>query len=306
MFVTVYDTFPSRDASARVNNQKSIFLSTIHFRMLNSSNPINETDSMRALTSVLSTTLLLLALHDTALAQVNTEKLRSADSSRGMAISLSASTGLVRGNSEYFSFSTSGRSDLMLEDSYHFLVASYEMRESGAGKISNQGFAHLRGMWEVSDRLAVEGFTQIQYDQFISLKQRALAGSGLRIDLPIAADSAGQDVLRVYVGLGAMYEKERYDDDGSDVLFSRLRSTNYVSLNFALDSRVTLTAVAYAQPLFSDPANHRLVAEASLAVQLTTFLSLLVDIGWNYNSHPVGNIRRYDLELNNGLSVTIR
>jgi hypothetical protein len=103
-----------------------------------------------------------------------------------------------------------------------------------------------------------------------------------------------------------MYENERYDEDGADVLYSRMRSTNYLSLNFALDSRITLTAVAYAQPLFHDPANHRLIAEASLAVQLTTFLSILIDVSWNYNSHPVGNIRRYDLELSNGVSLTFR
>ncbi|MCZ7555677.1 MAG: DUF481 domain-containing protein [Bacteroidia bacterium] len=254
----------------------------------------------------LSFITLSLLLSMQAVAQVNTEKLRSSDSGRGLAVSVSAATGLVRGNSEYFSFTASGRSDLMLDESYHFLVASYDMRESGEGKISNKGFAHLRTMWNVRKNLILEGFTQLQYDQFILLKQRTLAGSGVRLGIPLAGDSSGGDALQIFVGVGAMYEHELYGADERDVVFHRLRSTNYLSLIYSLDTRVTLSTVAYAQPLFDEPANHRFVLEASVMVRLTTFLALHVDVAWNYNSHPVGNIRRYDLELSNGVSLTIR
>ncbi len=261
---------------------------------------------MHSYTSLIPAAFLLLSLHGTLFSQVNTEKLRRTDSTRGVFFSLGASAGLVRGNSEYFSLGGSLRNDLVGESSYHFIVGEYELKESGAGKISNKGFLHARTMWDVNELLAWEGFAQAQFNEFISLKNRGLVGTGMRLGIAALRGSDGQEVLRSFLGVGLMYEHERYATEPAEIEFSRLRSTNYLTVYLQLEHRVSLTGVFYAQPLMTDIGDHRFVAEASLGVGITSSISLLVDLAWNYNNRPVSSVKRYDLELTNGLMFTFR
>jgi len=255
----------------------------------------------------LSLALLLLVLGAARMeGQVNTEKLRRLDSTRGVFANLSATAGLVRGNSEYVAVGASARVDHAGEGAYHFLVGRYEFKEAGNGKIANKGFVHARGIRDVADWLALEAFGQVQYNEFISLRNRTLLGGGARWTLPLPRDEEGHEWLRLHAGTGIMHEYERYGLTSGTVRNNRPRLTSYLTLYMQYSDRVTFTAVSYYQPRPDDFADFRFIAESSLAVHINKVIAILIDLNYRHDSRPIGRSVNYDLELSQGISVTLR
>ncbi|MBR9978099.1 MAG: DUF481 domain-containing protein [Bacteroidetes bacterium] len=237
--------------------------------------------------------------------QVNTEKLRRSDAIKGVAFTSGFTLGLQKGNSDFVSAAVAARVDWVRSRNDNFLVLQYDFMESDAGKIANKGFLHLRSMWEVSALLSLEGFTQFEFNEFTSLTDRELLGGGIRLHfLAVGDDSAGAS-LNAYLGVGAMFEHEHYTTHPSDVVYDRLRSTNYLTLNSTFDSRTALRIIAYYQPLLQRIGDYRLISDASLEFRLTTALTFTLTTSYRYNSNPVLNVRQYDLHIRNGLRITL-
>ncbi len=249
--------------------------------------------------------LFFFALTSGASAQVNTEKLRRADSSNGVFFSLGATLGLDRGNSNFVSASSGVRLDWARQGNDNFIVAQYEFKESDKGKITNKGFLHLRSMWTLTDLLTLEGFTQAEFNEFTSLENRDLLGGGTRWH-PLQAGSDKEGLsFELYVGIGVMYEYEKYATKPEEVIFDHLRSTNYLTLNAVLSENTLLRIVTYFQPIFRDPADFRFSNESSLEFSVTDALVFSVSASYRYNSRPVLNVKRYDLHVRNGVRLTL-
>jgi hypothetical protein len=249
--------------------------------------------------------LLLTFLPLVLTAQVNTEKLRRADSTLGVFFTSGISLGLDRGNSEYVSASGALRLDWSRPANDNFIIAQYDFRESERGKISNRGFLHLRTMWELTRLLGIESFAQAEFNEFISLKNRELIGVGTRWHPLHISDSSSGLSMESFIGVGLMFEHEFYTTVPGDVIFDRLRSTNYLTLIFTFGGGTALQMVSYYQPLFSDPGDFRYVGDASLEFGVTRSLTFTVTASYRYNSRPVLDVRRYDLQLRNGIRVSL-
>jgi len=249
--------------------------------------------------------VLMLCFFVEAQGQINTEKLRRSDSLRGAFFSSGLSFGLVRGNSEFVSLSGDVRGDYICASSRHFLISSYAFKEAGKGKIANKGFLHGRTIWQTGASLALEGFAQAEFDEFLSLKNRDLLGGGVRWRaLSIDSDEAAAR-LRIHLGIGAMYEHEEYDTSPADIRLDRLRSTNYLTLQWTPSEVATVTWVSYAQPLFENPEDLRLTAETSVEWRIASTLSFSVSMSWRYHSRPMTDVKRYDLEITNGIRFAV-
>lgn len=259
----------------------------------------------RAATFVLLLTSLLAAGTVPVRSQVNTEKLRRSDSTTGVFFTTSLSLGIVRGNSEYVSVSGGARLDWNRRGNDNFIVADYQFKESQKGKIANKGFVHLRSIWELSALLSLEGFTQAQFNEFISLKNRDLIGAGARLHLLEATTEEDHDSFSLFCGIGAMFEHEQYDTRPEDTRFNRIRSTNYLTLNWLPKDGVSWSLVTYVQPLIAEPEDYRVTAESSLEFALTEHFGFHVNASWRYHSRPVLAIKRYDLEIRNGITVSL-
>jgi putative salt-induced outer membrane protein YdiY len=237
--------------------------------------------------------------------QINTEKLRRSDSLRGAFFSSGLSFGLVRGNSEFVSLSGDVRGDYVGARSRHFMVFSYAFKEAAAGKIANKGFLHGRTIWQTGAALAIEGFAQAEFDEFLSLKNRDLLGAGIRWRALSINSANNAERLRVHLGIGAMYEHEEYDTSPTDVRLDHLRSTNYLTLQWTPSDVATVTWVSYAQPLFENPEDLRLTAETSVEWRIASSLSFSVSMSWRYHSRPMTDVKRYDLEITNGIRFAV-
>ncbi len=257
------------------------------------------------LTALLPFTAALLLLPALSSAQVNTEKLRRSEDARGFAFTTGVSLGLTRGNSEFVSVAGDLRVDYMQEKHVHFAVLDYSFKESSKGKIANKGFFHLRTIWDVSASLAVEAFGQVEFNEFLSLSNRDLLGGGVRWNAVRMTNEESESLLELYLGIGAMYEHEEYDTSPENVRLDRARSTNYLTLQWTPSDIAAGSVIAYLQPLITNPEDLRVIAEAAMEWKITGGLHFNVRTSWRYHSRPMTDVKRYDLEITNGIRLTL-
>jgi hypothetical protein len=258
---------------------------------------------VRRCAQILTLALTFVGLAAVAVAQVNTEAYRRSALKDGWNNRIGVNVSYVDGNTEYLELGVSGRSDLLVDDWYTFVVASYDRRLSNDEVIVNKGFAHLRGVFHITPFYGVEAFVQKQFNDFLRLQDRNLAGGGGRFrPLYLAPDSATGRTLVLFVGIGAMYEYERTDGLGGGVS-NLVRSTNYLSFHFAFDDRVGSSMTGYYQPAFEQFDDFRILVDASLSFRISDVVSWSTTVEYRYDSQPPPDLRPFDITLENGLSL---
>jgi len=131
--------------------------------------------------------LFILIQVSTSFAQVNTEKFRKYYDKEGFIYTLKTNFTYKSGNSEYGAINGLARIDYNGKKLDHFLVVDVEYKSSGTEKISNNGFIHLRSMWNFKPRTNLELFLQREYDEFIP-KNTILRIIFLRLPILIKLD----------------------------------------------------------------------------------------------------------------------
>lgn len=247
-----------------------------------------------------------------ALAQVNTEKLRSWETpgpSGSLDFALTVRSGnvsellvgsSVRAQWAELKADTATSSQAKLQELVYF-IGDISLGIRTKERFKNAGFAHVRWTHMWSGSLGSELFVQAQYNEFIRLQQRYLGGLGARWEF-----IEGRN-FEVIVGSGYMLEFEQYDvpEDGPDgrrVLAHRW--TNYLSLKgYLKDPKVTLVETVYAQPRLSDFGDYRILSEAELAITITDRLEVVAGLYLRYDSQPVVDVDPLDLTFLNRLRV---
>ena len=166
------------------------------------------------------------------------------------------------------------------------------------------GYLHARSNFLRKRRLSHELFTQYQYDRVRGLRDRWLAGGGLRWRW------LESDKSSLYLGAGIMYEVEQWQDPEAENKFIQpklWKSANYLSLNTAFSNQVSLHAISYYQTGFDnsiDAFRHCISATATLRVKLSSKLTFKTSFDGVYENRPVIPITKFIYSLNNGLTVS--
>lgn len=247
----------------------------------------------------------ILAVPEVTLAQVNTEKLRRSDSTTGFFFQAGTSLGLVRGNSEYVSANVDARVDFAREGNDNFLVGNYRFKESSKGKIANKGFLHARSMWETSEFLTLEGFFQVEFNEFLSLNNRNLLGGGVRMHAVDLRGKHDASILDIYLGIGGMFEHELYVVSAANVRRDAFRSTNYLTISWHPRDAISLSVITYLQPSLRNFDDVRMTTDAAMEFKIFEQLFFNVRLSYRYHSRPMTNVEKYDLELSNGLRISL-
>ncbi len=263
------------------------------------------------ITSATGFRLSILFLASLLAAQVNTEALRREDLSPGLHTTLGADLGLIAGNSNLLQLKSNLRFDYRKGGNHFFLVTQYQQGRTDTLFI-NKGFAHLRGVRALRPRLQVEGFLQREFNEFIALEDRQLAGGGLRIrwrERQTSSDKSSP--LQLNTGIGLMWEREQIDttsqapgDPEHGAVASLVRSTNYLVVRWQLDDRLTLFSTTYYQFDLRRMSDYRVLWEGRLNFTITKRLSLTVNLNLRYDSEPPRGIKPLDLEITNGVSYS--
>jgi len=236
-------------------------------------------------------------------AQVNTEKLRN-DKKKGFSGNVSLGYGMVMGNSEYLNFTPNLRLDYNTENFINFISASYNRKQSELDKdkenlLEHKGFAHIRSARVINPFLSWEEFGQWEFNEFINLKSRLLAGTGARMDL---LNSREDLPVSLILGVGGMYEDEDYDQ-GSDK--ELLRSTNYLTFIWNISEKALIQTTNYYQFAVIEPEDYRIISESALKFNVSSWLIFGTTVSLRYDNDPTEGVKKkYDVELNNNLTVS--
>jgi hypothetical protein len=256
----------------------------------------------------LITLLFILFTAQTVSAQINTEKYRKYYSDEtGFMFNLLTTFSLKAGNTEYNAYKGSARVDYNGKKFDTFLVGTFEYKDTDEKKLENQGFLHLRGINHLSKRTTWEVFIQSQYDEFIDLNSRNLAGSGIKYRLiQHVSKKDTSNTLDANISTGLMYEMENYNLDMERVDRDNWRSTNFISIDWLIKEKLNLTGVLYYQPALKNLKDFRVAAEAGLEFAIAKSVQFIFQINYRYNNIPVTDVKKFDLSVENGIRIELK
>ncbi len=238
---------------------------------------------------------------ENASAQINIETLRKTDMDEGFNLDIKTDVGILAGNSNARQLSGSVRPDYY-KDIYHlFLIAEGSRGDTDNKLYKNKGFIHARGQGSITDIVALETFVQEEFNDFINLEERTLYGAGTRLSPFVSSSDEKKDTdFTLHLGVGLMYEIERYKDDDDTYL---LRSTNYLSGKWEIHERLLFSATTYYQVDTNYAADFRIIVDGSFVVDITEKLKLTLSVNYRFDNKPPEDIKNFDIEIINGLAI---
>ena len=237
------------------------------------------------------------------LAQINTEAMRSENVTDGFINKVNVDFGIEKADAEVIELAAAYRVDYFNPTGLHiFFILNYENgyeQKKGLDKnqVVNKGFGHLRMTKMISSELFFEIFTQFGFNDFLLMKDRKLAGSGLRYKM------VSNDRMNTFLGIGLMQENEIYDmvNEPEKKL---LRSTNYLRWNINIAENTELYNTVYYQVSSSDINDYRLLYDGSIDFSVNENLSFFIKLNYRYDNDPHGNMGKSYIQLNNGIEFT--
>jgi len=236
-----------------------------------------------------------------ALAIVNVEAVHIGAPTEGFSGTATASAGGASGNSNRFRGRADARLQWHADKHTDFAVFSYAYGKSRGRTDTNREFAHLRHRFQFAPAWALEGFAQAERDEFARLSFRGLVGGGLRRTL-LEKD----DVAAVYLGLGAMFEREilRRDFRTSDPRDASVgRANTYLSIQTRFNAQTRFSSTIFYQPDVADAADFRLLEEAALHVRLADGMDLRLNVEVRHDSRPPQTVKTTDIIYTTGITV---
>ena len=236
-------------------------------------------------------------------AQINTEAMRSENVTDEFINKVNVDFGIEKADAEVIELAATYRVDYFNPTGLHvFSILNYENgyeQEKGLEKnqVVNKGFGHLRMTKMISSKLFFEVFTQFGFNDFLLMKDRKLAGSGLRYKM------VSNDRMNIFLGIGLMQENEIYDmvNEPEKKL---LRSTNYLRWNIIIAENTKLYNTVYYQFSSSDINDYRLLYDGSIDFSVNENLSFFIELNYRYDNDSHGDMGKSYIQLNNGIEFT--
>jgi len=238
------------------------------------------------------------------LAQINTEAMRAENVTDEFINKVNVDFGIEKADAELIELAAAYRLDYFNPTGLHvFLILNYENgyeQEKGLEKnqVVNKGFGHLRMTKMISSKLFFEVFTQFGFNDFLLMKDRKLAGSGLRYKM------VSNDRMNTFLGIGLMQENEIYDERVNEPEKKLLRSTNYLRWNINIAENIELYNTVYYQFSSSDINDYRLLYDGSIDFSVVKNLSFFIEINYRYDNDPHGDMVKSYVQLINGIEFT--
>ncbi len=179
----------------------------------------------------------------------------------------------------------------------------------GNEQILSGGFLYLEYVNLLSKKIALEPFYQMHWRDPRGLESKYAGGLNLRWKI-LATESAG-----LYLGLGSLYEFERWDFRGvpeealpielSPIEIERFRGTSYISYKQKFGDIFDLDISGYYQPTYSDPfKDYRLASSFELTYNFNQYLGLRLLYQNIYDSTPLVPIDKLYHDVNFGVTIS--
>lgn len=258
---------------------------------------------MKKMKNVVFACLLFIFYNQITFAQVNTEKMRKDESELGFNQKIDLLFGINKGNEEFTKVEGSFRTDYIAEKFITFLVGNIEYVEGNNSIISNKGFLHLRTVKGISNIIDLEVFAQSEFNRFIRMRERYLGGSDIRIKPFNYYDSDSSTQFSLRLSIGAMYEYENQGTNNSHQIYRLIRSTNNLNIFWKINEVFSLSEIVYFQPDLGNFNDYRILNDFSLVFSISSHFKFITTLNYRYDSDPTADLKKYDLELQNGFEI---
>lgn len=175
------------------------------------------------------------------------------------------------------------------------VLGNYNLAGSSGATINNSGFGHVRYNYKINKWFRWEVFSQLQFNELLSLRYRSLSGTGARFKL------THSETIGTYLGVSSFYEHEQIQDIQQTVN-QDIRMSNYfvLSISFPKD-RGEFTSTTYYQPLYQQFSDFRFSNQSLIQLNITKQLSFTTSVNYFFDSNPPAEVRQSTFALNNGL-----
>ena len=233
--------------------------------------------------------IVLTLLHISSLfSQVNTEAMRGDNQLPGVQHSMELDFAYISGNTELFELNGSYRADIVSKSNwYGFFIWKYDRAfEKSKEDFTFKGFGHLRIGKPIRSHIHIEGFVQKEFNHFIDLENRELAGVGLRVN----------PYKEIFLGSGFMSETEEYQDLLQEK--NILKSTNYLNYSFKFLEIFELQNIMYYQYKLEKMDDYRILWDGKFSIMGLKGVSFHLNYHYRYDKNS--DIPNY-FEFSNGL-----
>lgn len=209
---------------------------------------------------------------------------------RGLYGSLNLAFNSSRGNSEIERYSVSSSINKFNKRDLWLFNANYTFEQSYSVKTANYSFIHLRNIRKLYNETNSVGctdweyFGQIENNEFQKLDFRGLLGAGLRFK-PFKE-------YRFFLGVGPVFVRETYLDKTDSE--NMVRGNFYVNIKNSITKRTSISYVAYYQPRVDKLNDFDLTQSFELENGITEHFSLVINLSYDYDSHPIDQVEKYD------------
>lgn len=188
---------------------------------------------------------------------------------------------------------------------YYLFLTDWFYSRGGTNKIyANSGMMHFRYAYRLNKKGSAkkspwkwESYAQIQYNQLLDQRMRALLGTGIRVK---ALDKNG---YRIFAGTSTFFE---YEDIISSGQINRdFRWSNYISWFFNPKSNFSFTGVTYYQPLWGKMHDFRIMGQYTLNFQVYKRTDFRLEFNNSYDSNPPANVRKWIFQTTFGVRVRL-
>jgi len=232
---------------------------------------------------------------------VNIENKRIYDDSSGISGSISANFSAIRNQDLLLNAGFKPLVQYKTPLHYFLLYSDWNYSKGANNTFSNAGMIHFRYAYRLNiiDRnhkkspWKLESFTQVQYNQLLRQKLRALGGGGIRWKI---FDIKGN---RSFLGSSLFYE---YEELLTSEVIKQVRWSNYWSW-FINVNNITFTGVNYYQPSINDLNDTRFMGQYTIGYRLKRNISLRADFMIFYDSRPAQNVKNTVFNSSFGLQI---
>lgn len=235
---------------------------------------------------------------------VNIENRRIYDDTAGWSGAFDAGFSAVQNKDLLLNASFKPRVQYKNRKHYYLLLTDWYYSKGSDKIYANTGMAHFRYAYRIGRNDSIrkspwkwESYTQVQYNQLLDQRIRALIGTGIRVK---ALDKKG---YRIFAGSSTFYEYEEIMS--SSVINRDYRWSNYVSWYFNPISTFSFSAVTYFQPLWRDMRDFRFMGQYSINFHTFKRMDFKFEFNTYYDSRPPTEIRNWIFSTLFGIHIRL-
>jgi putative salt-induced outer membrane protein YdiY len=197
----------------------------------------------------------------------------------------------TRGNSEAESYSVGGSLQKFNENNIWLFNGTKNFSQSQGVTTADKSYVHLRNIRRAYrhekylGEVDWEFFTQVEQNKFQKIEFRGLAGIGFRFK-PIVDED-------FFVGISPMFVRETYL--GLTTHEDVFRMNYYINFKNEFNKRSSISYTMYYQPRMRKQEDFDLIQKFLFKNKITDKLSIKIQFSYDYDSHPIENLKRYDI-----------